>query len=48
MPLVRFEPTIPVFERTKTVDALDRAATMIGMTTLYEINASVIVDFFSP
>jgi hypothetical protein len=30
MPLVGFEPTIPVFERTKTVHALDRAATVIG------------------
>jgi hypothetical protein len=33
MPQVRFEPTIPVFERAKTVqalDALDRAATVIG------------------
>jgi hypothetical protein len=27
---VRFEPTIPVFERTKTVHALDGAATVIG------------------
>jgi hypothetical protein len=26
-----FEPTIPVFERAKTVDALDRAATVIGL-----------------
>jgi hypothetical protein len=31
MPEVRFEPTIPVFERTKTVHALDRAATVISM-----------------
>jgi hypothetical protein len=30
MPRVRFEPTIPVFERAKTVHALDRAATVIG------------------
>jgi hypothetical protein len=30
MPSVRFEPTIPVFERAKTVHALDRAATVIG------------------
>jgi hypothetical protein len=30
MPLVGFEPTIPVFERAKTVHALDRAATVIG------------------
>jgi hypothetical protein len=25
-----FEPTIPVFERAKTVHAVDRAATVIG------------------
>jgi hypothetical protein len=25
------EPTIPVFEQTKTVPALDRAATVIGL-----------------
>jgi hypothetical protein len=32
MPRVRFEPTIPAFERAKilVVDALDRAATVIG------------------
>jgi hypothetical protein len=30
MPQVGFEPTIPVFERAKTVHALDRAATVIG------------------
>jgi hypothetical protein len=30
MPLMRIEPTIPVFEREKTVHALDRAATVIG------------------
>jgi hypothetical protein len=28
MPRVEFEPTTPVFERTKTVHALDRAATV--------------------
>jgi hypothetical protein len=27
---VEFEPTIPVFERAKTVHALDCAATVIG------------------
>jgi hypothetical protein len=27
---VGLEPTIPVFERAKTVHALDRAATVIG------------------
>jgi hypothetical protein len=30
MPCVGFEPTISVFERAKTVYALDRAATVIG------------------
>jgi hypothetical protein len=30
MPQVRFEPTTPVFERTKTVRALDLAANVIG------------------
>jgi hypothetical protein len=30
MPRVGFEPTIPVFERTKTVHALDGAVTLIG------------------
>jgi hypothetical protein len=30
MPWVRFEPTIPAFERAKTVHVLDRAATVIG------------------
>jgi hypothetical protein len=29
MPRVCFEPTIPVFERAKTVHALDREATVI-------------------
>jgi hypothetical protein len=31
MPEVGFEPTIPVFERAKTVQALDRAVTVIGI-----------------
>jgi hypothetical protein len=30
MPWVRFEPTIPVFERAKTFHALGRGATVIG------------------
>jgi hypothetical protein len=30
MPQLGFESTIPVFERTKTVRALDRADTVIG------------------
>jgi hypothetical protein len=32
MPRVGFEPTIPVFERAKTVHALDRAAAMISLS----------------
>jgi hypothetical protein len=35
MPRVGFEPTIPVFEREKTVHALDRAATVIGSFNIY-------------
>jgi hypothetical protein len=30
MPLVGFEPTIPVFEQAKTVHASDLAATVTG------------------
>jgi hypothetical protein len=30
---VGIEPTIPVFERAKTVHALDRAVTLIGSST---------------
>jgi hypothetical protein len=35
MPLVGFEPKIRVFERAKTVHALDRAATVIGKFHTY-------------
>jgi hypothetical protein len=35
MPQVGFEPTIPVFERAKTVHALDRAAPVIGVVRRY-------------
>jgi hypothetical protein len=31
MPHVGFEPTIPVFERAKTEDALNGVATVIGL-----------------
>jgi hypothetical protein len=34
MPLVGFEPTIPLFKRAKTVHALDRAVTVIGSDTI--------------
>jgi hypothetical protein len=32
---VGFEPTILAFERAKTVHALDRAASVIGIASLY-------------
>jgi hypothetical protein len=35
MPQVGFEPTIPVFERAKSVHALDGAATVIGSLNIY-------------
>jgi hypothetical protein len=35
IPQVGFKPTIPVFERTKTVHALDRAFAMIGNKNPY-------------
>jgi hypothetical protein len=35
MPRVGFEPTNPVFERAKTVHALDRAAAVIGRSLRY-------------
>jgi hypothetical protein len=35
MPRVGFEPTTPVFKRTKKVDDLDRAATLINFYPFY-------------
>jgi hypothetical protein len=35
MPRVGFEPTTPVFERAKTVRALDRAPTVVVRYPLY-------------
>jgi hypothetical protein len=35
MPRVRYEPTTPVFERAKTVHALDRAVTVISIVLSY-------------
>jgi hypothetical protein len=43
MPRVGFEPTIPVFERTKTVHALDRAATVIGRPQTLPAGNSVVL-----
>jgi hypothetical protein len=37
MPPVGFEPTVSVLERAKTLHALDRAATVIGKLTNYNI-----------
>jgi hypothetical protein len=38
MPRAGFEPTIPVFERAKTVHALDGVATVIGLVKLATTN----------
>jgi hypothetical protein len=38
MPRVGFEPLIPVFERAKTVHALDRAATVTGVLVIISTN----------
>jgi hypothetical protein len=35
MPQVGFEPTIPVFERAKTVHAWDRVGIVTGKTSIY-------------
>jgi hypothetical protein len=34
MPQVGFDPTIPVFERAKTVRAIDRVASVIALPNL--------------
>jgi hypothetical protein len=34
MPRVGFEPTIPAFERARTVHVLDRAASVIGINVI--------------
>jgi hypothetical protein len=44
MPQVGFEPTIPVFERAKTVHALDLVATVIGTELTTGIDLSSIVE----
>jgi hypothetical protein len=38
MPRVGFELTIPVFDRAKTIHALDCAATVIGTWKLHTVN----------
>jgi hypothetical protein len=37
MPQVGFKPTIPMFERAKTIHALEHAATVIGFESPYWI-----------
>jgi hypothetical protein len=41
MPRVGFEPTIPVFERAKTVHALNCAATVAGKMLIFKAPAFV-------
>jgi hypothetical protein len=36
MPRVGFEPVIPVLKRAKTVHALDRAATVMGILAFWK------------
>jgi hypothetical protein len=38
MSSVGVEPMIPVFERTKTVHSLDRAAAVVGISKSTELN----------
>jgi hypothetical protein len=46
MPLAGFEPTIPVFKRTKTFKALDRPATVTGtLPLLLIINKNLLIMF---
>jgi hypothetical protein len=46
MPGVGFESTVPAFERAKTVHALNRAATVIGISTrLHGVVSQKIVLF---
>jgi hypothetical protein len=47
MPLLGFEPTIPVFEWAKIVPALDRAATVIGNPAT-PFNYSAVLTFIQP
>jgi hypothetical protein len=43
IPQVGFEPTITVFERSKTFRALDRAAIVIGKHTTSQSNKTMFV-----
>jgi hypothetical protein len=48
MSRVWFEPTIPAFEREKTVHALDRAATVIGASNIHRNVNSLSLPCFLP
>jgi hypothetical protein len=41
---VGFEPRIPVFDRAKTVHALDRAATVIGFLQVCNVRSTTFTD----
>jgi hypothetical protein len=43
IPQVEFEPTIPAFERTKTVHALDCAAILIGRYTWISMQTCFVI-----
>jgi hypothetical protein len=45
MPWVEFEPTIPVFERSKIFYALDRGATVIGQGIIYKYAFMIVPSF---
>jgi hypothetical protein len=44
MPRVGFEPMIPEFGRAKTVDALDRAAIMVGRNAYIQYDIMSLLD----
>jgi hypothetical protein len=48
MPRVEFEPTIPAFERAKTVHALDRTASVIGYAGTVYVNYLLHISAFRP
>jgi hypothetical protein len=41
MSQVEFEPTIPLCEQAKTIHALGRAATVIGVTTIRNLKKQI-------
>jgi hypothetical protein len=45
---VGFEPTVPVFERAKSVHALDRAATAIGLVPSENVNIRIYETIILP